>query len=138
MAESLAMPLRHPAFAAALWLCCALTAPLAAEEPPGDPQRGAGLFRSKCFACHSLDADRVGPRLGGVVGRPAGTVPGFNYSPALADAAFVWDLPSLSLWLEGPRRFLPGTRMPVSVRSLAERRDLIAYLTAASPAAPSR
>lgn len=114
--------------ASALWFLLAAPAPVQADDASGDPERGSALFRSKCFACHSLDADRVGPRLGGVFGRAAGTVPGFAYSPAVAGAGIIWDWPSLDLWLAGPREFLPGARMTFSLQKDQDRRDLIAYL----------
>ena len=38
----------------------------------GDPVRGAQAFAANCGACHSLDANRVGPALRGVYGRRAG------------------------------------------------------------------
>lgn len=119
----------------AIALLLSITAILlaSADMPGGDPARGRELFRAKCFACHSLDVDRVGPRLGGVVGRPAGRAPGYAYSSALASAGIVWDEQSLDRWLAGPRQFLPGARMPFTLRNAPDRRDLIAYL-ATSPA----
>ena len=35
---------------------------------------GQALFQKRCTGCHALDADHEGPRLRGVVGRPAGSV----------------------------------------------------------------
>ena len=78
----------------------------------------------------------MGPRLGGVVGRPAGTVAGYAYSAALATSGLTWDAAALQAWLAGPRSFLPGARMPFALRSEQDRTDLIAYL--ASTAAASR
>ena len=116
--------------AVALWLWAALVMPASAQDMAGDPARGGELFRARCFACHSPDTDRVGPRLAGVFGREAGTVPGYAYSPALAGAGIVWDRRSLDSWLAGPRAFVPGARMPLAVSNAADRLDLIAYLAA--------
>ena len=41
----------------------------------GDAIRGEQLYESRCMACHSLDANRVGPMHRGVYGRKAGSVP---------------------------------------------------------------
>ena len=97
-----------------------------------DPTRGKALFSERCAACHSLDTTKVGPPLGGVVGRYAGTVTGYNYSAAVRQAAVHWSAETLDRWLADPRRFIPGTRMPVRVLDPATRRDIIAYLEASS------
>src|SRR5690349_5082575 len=66
-----------------------------------DPARGEQIFQ-RCFACHSVVAgdDRLpDPSLRGVVGRPAGILPRFRYSPALVYARprrLVWSPESLN------------------------------------------
>jgi cytochrome c2 len=97
-----------------------------------DPKRGQTLFAERCSACHGLDQNNTGPLLGGVVGRPAGTVSGYNYSPALRQAGLRWSAGVLDQWLVDPRKFVPGARMPVRVLDPATRRDIIAYLEAQS------
>ena len=69
-----------------------VTVPAVAAQ--GDATRGAEVYASRCGGCHSVDADRVGPRHAGVFGRRAGTVEGFDYSPALKTSAVVWDAKS--------------------------------------------
>ena len=88
------------------------------------------LFTERCAACHSLDANKTGPLLGGVVGRVAGIVSGYNYSPALHGAGLRWSADALDQWLADPRKFIPGARMPVRVLDPTTRRDIIAYLEA--------
>jgi cytochrome c len=108
-----------------------LTAALMAVALPADAAdavRGEDLWQSRCFACHSLDADRVGPRHRGVYGRRAGSVPGFAYSPALATAGITWDAGTLARWLADPRAFVPGTKMTIRVADPADRADIIDYL----------
>ena len=68
--------------------------------PDGDPARGARLYKRVCAACHSLDANRVGPMHRGVVGRPVASVQGFRYSAALSAQTFIWDEAALDKWLD--------------------------------------
>ena len=56
-----------------------------ATNPP-DPVDGRDLFNEQCAACHALDVNKFGPRLGGVFGRRAGAAAGYDYSPALRSA----------------------------------------------------
>ena len=59
------------------WLTMLSTGAVA-EEP------GETLFKKNCAICHTLEAgkNKIGPSLAGVVGRKAGSVPGFAYSAA--------------------------------------------------------
>jgi cytochrome c2 len=98
-----------------------------ASETP-DPNRGQTLFAERCAACHSLETNKTGPLLGGVVGRVAGTVSGYNYSLALHQAGLRWSADALDHWLTDPCKFIPDARMPVRVLDPATRRDIIAYL----------
>lgn len=109
----------------------AATAVLAIAAPPGDSARGAKVYE-RCGACHSLDANRAGPRHRGLFGRKAGTVPGFAYSPAMKRADLVWSEETLERFLANPLKVVPGTRMYVSVPDAQERADLIAYLRSAA------
>src|SRR5579862_6121652 len=61
----------------------------AGERPAGDPAHGKTVYQA-CMGCHSLDEDDVGPRHRGVVGRVAGSVPGYAYSAALKGSHIVW------------------------------------------------
>jgi cytochrome c oxidase assembly protein Cox11 len=101
------------------------------DNAPPDPERGEKLFAAQCGACHELDHTKIGPALGGVIGRPAGTVAGYSYSTALAHATLVWSAPSLDQWLASPQKMIPGVAMPVAVADPATRRDIIAYLALA-------
>jgi len=119
---------------AAIWLTTALLtfdnaqAQARGAFSRGDAARGAALYERRCTSCHALDVNRIGPLHRGVVGRRAGSVPGFNYSPALARSGLVWTEANLDRWLSGPPRLVPGTRMGISVPVPAERADIIAYL----------
>jgi cytochrome c oxidase assembly protein subunit 11 len=105
----------------------------AAPIPPGptaDPLRGHQLFAQRCAGCHAPSRNGAGPMLGGVLGRRAGSIAGYDYSPALRDAGLVWSPGNLERWLAGPKAFIPGSKMPVHVGESFDRRDLIAYLAA--------
>ncbi|WP_280984670.1 MULTISPECIES: cytochrome c oxidase assembly protein [unclassified Bradyrhizobium] len=98
----------------------------AAAEP--DPVRGQQLFEQRCAACHGLDINKAGPKLGGVFGRKAGSAAGYSYSPALSDLDVHWSADNLERWLTDPSKFKSGTKMPVRVIEPSARRDIIAYL----------
>ena len=93
-----------------------------------DPEAGRKLFASTCATCHTPDHNKVGPKLAGVVGRKAGSVPGYPYSPALEHAGVVWTPDTLDQWLAGPGKFIAGAAMPFSLPDKLRRRDIIAYL----------
>ncbi len=101
---------------------------LPAHAQTGSAIKGQVIFETRCAACHSLDANRVGPALGGVLGRLAGKVADFGYSPALAAASYVWDRDKLLTWLENPQSLVPGQAMGYRVESLDDRLDVVAYL----------
>jgi cytochrome c len=65
-----------------------------AESEKGDAKRGLEVFEKRCAGCHSLDEDKEGPRLRGVYGKKAGSVPTFKYSDALKASNVTWDAPS--------------------------------------------
>ncbi len=93
-----------------------------------DTVHGQQLFTERCTACHSMDSNKTGPMLGGVVGRRAGSAPGYHYSTALMTAGLTWSAHNLDQWLADPQKFLPGARMPVRVLDTPSRRDIVAYL----------
>lgn len=94
----------------------------------GDAVAGAKIYERKCEGCHSLDVNSVGPSHRGVVGRRAGSVPGFAYSKALLKSNLVWTEANLDLWLQNPPRLVPMTRMGLQLSNATERQNVIAYL----------
>ncbi len=95
-------------------------------------QRNGERQAQVCTACHSMQQggpNMVGPRLHGFFGNQAGSVDGFDYSPVLRNADFVWTPRALDAWLAQPGHFLPGNRMTFAgVFKQQDRDDLIAYL----------
>ena len=97
-----------------------------------DAVRGQDLYESRCGACHSIDANRVGPAHKGVVGRKAGSVADYDYSPALKASEIVWTEQTLERWLSDPEKTIPGQKMNYSVLDEQDRLDVVAYLKKAS------
>lgn len=113
-------------------LCGMCSAVADATWPEGNPVRGEQVYQ-RCLACHALAYDRTGPRHCGLLGRRAGSVPGFAYSSAMREANVVWTRANLDAFLAAPTRYIPGTAMGYAgVVDAAERKDLIAFLAAAS------
>lgn len=112
-------------------LLLAGTAGAADTLPKGNPAAGEKIF-ARCMACHAIGPGataRMGPPLNGVVGRPAGSVTGFNYSPAMRASHMVWTPPALSTFLTAPMKVVPGTRMVFAgLPNAQDRADVIAYL----------
>lgn len=85
-----------------------------------------------CKACHSFEPggpNMIGPALFGFFGRGVGEQAGFDYSPVMRNASFVWTPRALDAWLAQPGKFLPGNRMAFGgVFRQQDRDDLMAYL----------
>jgi cytochrome c len=83
--------------------------------------------------CHSNAkgaAHKIGPNLFGVVGRKSATAAGYMYSPAMMKAALTWDVPTLQVYLMGPQKKVPGTKMGFpGFSDPQDEADVIAYLT---------
>jgi cytochrome c len=115
------------------WACAVAIASASPAHAAGDAARGATLYESRCGACHSVQADRIGPHHAGIAGRRAGSVSGFDYSPALAKAGFAWDARSLERWIADPESVVPGQRMGFRVNDVGERADIVAFLLTLKP-----
>ena len=98
-----------------------------------DVDAGATVFK-KCMACHSADGttNKVGPHLGGLIGRTAGTVSGFSYSQAMKDAGakgLVWNEDTLAKYLVEPKAMVPATKMAFAgLKKPDDIQNVIAYL----------
>lgn len=103
---------------------------VAALMASADAAAGEKVF-GKCKACHKLDGSNgTGPHLDGVFDRAKASVAGFNYSEAMkARSAEVWNAENLFHFIQGPKAYLPGTKMAFG--GLPKEKDivdLIAYL----------
>jgi len=93
----------------------------------GDPIRGKTLYQG-CTGCHSVDDNDLGPRHRGVVGRRAGSIQDYSYSPALKNSGLTWDEATLDRWLTNPSALVPGTKMFFKLDAAQDRADVISYL----------
>ena len=100
----------------------------------GEAAKGKKVFK-KCKACHSIKAGKtkIGPSLAGVVGRKAGTTPGFKRYKGLKGADWTWDEALLDEWLADPKKFAKArtgkkTSMGFKLKKAGQRADVIAYL----------
>ena len=111
---------------AGVLLAGSATAALAA-----DPAAGQQIFKAQCGICHSVASGQngIGPTMFGVVGRSAGSVPGFQYTADHKKLGVTWDAVTLDKYLTNPRAMVPDTTMIYAgLKDDAKRADLIAYL----------
>ncbi len=95
------------------------------------PPDGATLFLNQCGTCHTVEhgaEPRQGPNLAGVVGRKAGSLPGFTYSDGFAKADWTWDAARLDTWLTNPQAMIPGAVMLYKQPDAATRKAIIDWL----------
>jgi cytochrome c len=97
-----------------------------------DVTAGQALYESKCSGCHSLDADRIGPRHRNVVGRTIASISQYDYSPALQQLGGTWTAVRLDQFLSGTQQMAPGSKMYLELDDPAQRRLIIAYLQSVS------
>jgi cytochrome c2 len=101
-----------------------------------DSAAGEKVFKSRCANCHSLTPglSTVAPDLTGVVGRKAGSLKDYQYSPALRNADFVFTREKMEQWLRTPHNVVPETEMTFSgLKSETERADVVEFLMQRTP-----
>lgn len=107
---------------------CAL---LVAAVAPAAAEDGAALFVKNCQTCHVAAKDggvRTGPPLWGVMGRKAGSIEGFAYSPGLKASGIVWTRETLDQWLTFPKKMVRDTLMLYRQDDPQIRKTIIDYL----------
>ncbi len=96
-----------------------------------EPAAGELAFK-QCDICHQLGErakNQVGPNLNGIIGRRAGSVQGYEYSPGFKGSSMIWDDETFRRYMHSPRSMFPGTKMALA--GLTDDRkieDLLAYL----------
>ena len=106
------------------------TASTAAAPHQGEIPRAFAV----CSACHTVTPgtpSRHGPSLHGVIGRKAGTLPGFAYSRAMRESGITWDEAVLDEYLNDPRQHVPGTNMFTPTPDPVQRKAIIEFLSSA-------
>lgn len=104
-----------------------------ASQAAAQANQGETLFKQQCGTCHAIapgGAAKMGPPLKGMVGRKAGTVAGFAYSPALKASGITWSADSLDKYIAKPTVVVPGTKMMVGAADATKRAAIVAYLVA--------
>lgn len=95
--------------------------------------QGKVAFEATCSGCHSAKPGEngTGPSMFGVLGRKAGSLDGYGYSPAMSGSSVIWSAESLDKHLADTKNFIPGNRMGgffAGVEDQATRSEIIAYL----------
>jgi cytochrome c len=100
----------------------------------GEPIDEAAATRGKaaaeaCLTCHSFDTQhKVGPHLRKVIGRTAGTAPGYEYSDAMRNSKIVWTEESLERYLKSPMEMIPGTKMALAPLTDQQTNDIVEFI----------
>ena len=106
-------------------------AEVAALLSKASADNGKSVF-GKCKACHVNEKGKtptVGPNLWGVVNRPKGSYPGFNYSEGMKAKGGNWTFEDLGNFIHNPKGYVAGTKMVFNgLESPADEADVIAYL----------
>lgn len=115
--------------AAFLTICLAVVAPAAAHAQ--DAAAGEKVY-AQCRVCHQIGPtakNAVGPVHNGLIGRKAGTYPGYAYSTANKESGLTWDEATFREYIRDPKAKVPGTKMAFAgIKDEQKITDLIAFL----------
>jgi cytochrome c len=101
------------------------------EARAQDAAAGEKVF-GVCKMCHQIGENAknaVGPVLNGVIGRKAGSYPGYSYSDANKNSGITWDEATFRDYIKDPKAKIPGTKMVYAgLKDEQKVNDLVAYL----------
>jgi cytochrome c len=99
-------------------------------------ESGERTFNQQCKSCHTVEKggpSTLGPNLFGVIGRKAGTAPGYEFSDAMKKSGITWDDASLGDYLKDPKAKVPDGKMTFAgLKRPPQLADVIAYLKKAT------
>jgi cytochrome c len=121
-----------PAAASASGQAAAGPEPIGPYMAKADPAKGQQVAKI-CLQCHTFakgEPNKIGPNLWDVMEENIASVPGYQFSPALAaDKDKKWDPDELNIWLYKPQEFAKGTKMTFpGLPKVQDRADVIGYL----------
>ena len=121
--EATATPTPTPSAAAS-------AAPRATATPTQAAAATAPSSFTICTVCHSVTPGQnmVGPSLAGVVGRKAGSVAGFSYSPAMKSSNLTWTEANLRRYIVDPHAVVPGGSMPAPGVNAQQAGEIVTYM----------
>lgn len=116
-----------------LLLLAALALMPCASGAADDITAGKNLATNHCAACHTFGKGEPagqGPNLFGVLGRKAGSAPGYAYSAGFTKALAneTWDPKLMDRWLADTQAVAPGSGMVYFQDDAAKRRKILSYL----------
>ena len=95
-------------------------------------ESGQTAFNNSCRTCHTMEEGdhRQGPSLAGVVGRKAGSLPGYNYSDSMKQSGIVWDEANLDQFIANPDQVVSGNTMKPygGITDAALRKTIVEFL----------
>jgi cytochrome c len=100
--------------------------------PAQAQDNGQTAFNNACRTCHTMKKgdNRLGPSLAGIIGRKAGSQPGYTYSSSMKQSGITWDAASLDQFIADPDKVVRGNNMKPygGLRNAAQRKAIVEFL----------